>query len=443
MDDTQSRSPFKQNPTNAANVEPHDPTRTPPHVPAVPHDMTAGEPHDPTRTPPHVPAVSQDVTGGESYDPTRTPPHVRKVERQRNTRPPLTPMPTLDSAEDEIAQNPSGMGCRAYALIAVLALLMAGVLVGVAGFAGWQTGMREAQSNGQATQQFEINRQLTQIPNDVAMGSAALLAYRVAYLRALDVPVEPFIPTVTAVYLASLPTATLPPTATFTPTAISEVTAAPTSPPIATQSDGTLDQAVLAEYLTRANTALSVSDWLGAIDWLNVIISADPTYQAPTVRAMMSEALGAQALLYLRSPQPSELALGIAMVDEARLYGPLNPPDLEFESAVAAQYLDALRLEGTDYPRAIQSWTNLYGLAPNYRDVRSRMVGQIVAYGDSFSALGQPCAAVGQYQFALTYVQDFSISNKLTAAQNACTLAATPIGGLPSAGGITPVGVGS
>lgn len=359
-------------------------------------------------------------------EPAATP---RRVPRVPTTHAPGDAPPPDDA--------PAGAGCWTTGLLLAAVVGFALVIVALSGVAGWTVGVREAQAAAAATQAQEIGVQLTRIPTDVAQGNTFLLGRRLDYLATQGVSIAPFVPTATALYLTAQPTATV--AATATPSAAPTLNVTPTPTLTGAQSGGGYD---LNALLNDAQIAINLRDWMRAIETLDVIIALDPNFQTQTVRALMAQALNAQALDDYRA---FNLAQAILLTDRAEEFGPLNPPDLAFERDVAIAYLNAVRLVDTDYPRAIAALKEVYALSPNYNSglLRQLLFDQLVAYGDALVAGGQSCSAVFQYDDALTYLVSASVSGKRDAANLICLTAATPPTLDPfytPAPGITPVG---
>lgn len=334
-----------------------------------------------------------------------------------------------------------GPGCFIYAMVGTFLLGLSIVIVALASFAGWTSGQRTAQTNATATQSAAIEEQLNRIPADISSGNHVLLNARIQYLATLT----PGVPgladievTATAVYINAQPTTT--PTPGITPTSQATPEPAAPTPQATTQTGGVVID--LPALLAEAQTAIAVSDWDAAIDALDIILSADPTYEQATVRNLISRALTSKALALFRSGDTADLAEANLLTDRARQYG--DVADLEYESYIASQYLDAVNSEGVDYTKAIQALTNVYTQVPNYRDVRSRLFNQYAAYGDALVAGGQVCFAVVQYQNALNLSSDTIVSGKLSAASTACANPTpVPLPGTeltPGAPVIAPVG---
>ena len=331
-------------------------------------------------------------------------------------------------------------GCLVYGLIGLMIIGFVGLIIALAGFAGWTTGQRVAQTNATATQNAAISEQLLRIPTDVSNNNQFLVGKRLEYLLTLTpaVPgVEALVQTATALYQSKLPTATPLPTSTPLPLA-----ATATQIPLIPAGSATPD---LTALLQQADSAAVLADWDTAIDLLDAIMGLDPDFQTITVRQQMLNALTKKALLLYRSPDATGLAEANQLTDRARQFGDIG--ELEFESFIASLYLDAINATGIDFNRSVRKLTDLYNQVPSYRDVRSRLINEYINYGDTLVASAQPCSAVGQYQNALSVQDDVTVIAKRDAAQTACTLQATqtflttPLPGTIQPVGVAPVGV--
>ena len=121
-----------------------------------------------------------------------------------------------------------------------------------------------------------------------------------------------YIMTATALYQNSLPTATPPASPTPEATAGSAATedvASRRKDPAATIS---------AQILNQAQSAAASSQWQDAIDLLDVIIGADPTFETQTVRTLMVQSLNSYARELYNANKPAEANL---IVDRAETFG--------------------------------------------------------------------------------------------------------------------------
>jgi hypothetical protein len=312
-------------------------------------------------------------------------------------------------------------------------------IVTLSAAAGWASGQRTAQMNATATQNAAINEQISRIELDVTNRNLPLLQARIKYLATLTpgVPgLNDFVQTATAVYVISQPTPTLPPSATPAPT---QTPAAATQQTIATQPPVNATLTSLPALLEQAKSAAAVSDWKGAAQLLDVIISTDKSFEATTVRGLMLQALTSEARKLYRAGSVGDLAEASVLTDRAKQFGDVG--DLSYEQLVAGLYLDALNTIGTSYPASIAALLKVYSQAPTYRDVARLLSSQYAAYGDAFVAEAKPCDAVFQYQNALGITNDPGITAKRDSAQTACSQQPAPGLTPGTPGTIAPIGV--
>lgn len=348
---------------------------------------------------------------------------------------PVKPILTM-SEEEPRAGAP---GCLVWGLIGLMVIGFAGLIIALAGFAGWTSGQRIAQGNATATTNAVISDQCNRLPGDLNSKNQALVKARLDFLLTLT-PAVPcvldFAQTATAI---SLPTTTPTPMPAATEPAVAEATETATSIPLVPSGSATPD---LTALLQQAQSSVSTTDWDTAINTLDAIMGYDESFQTSTVRALMFEALTKKALTLYRGGDTSRLAEANQLTDRASQFGNIETSDANYESIIASLYLDATNAMGIDYNLAIRKLTALYSQAPSYRDVFQLLVSQYIGYGDTLAGGGQPCSAVAQYDSALSLRNDGSVSAKRDAAQTACTTQATQgVSGTPPPGGIAPVGV--
>lgn len=338
---------------------------------------------------------------------------------QEDTQPvavyrPETPPPT------DIGPEPDGPGCGMWVFIMLIAGLLGLIIVALAGAVGWNNGTKMAQQNAQATQQADINNQVQQMSTDLAAGNGSLFEIRNNYLKTQSPNLPQIVQleeTATALYLTNQPTVTPTPTAT----SVQENTALPsptaTSEPIAiaTEEDGGID---LLDLLTSAQQAVNAENWTEAIETLDIIISVDPQFERSRVNALMTTALNSRALALFRSGE-SGLAEAISLANRVEQFGDING-DVSYEREVAILYLNAkTRINTSDYANSIRYLNDVLALSPNYLDTSTLLLNQYIAYGDALDASGQPCAAVQQYQNAVSRGSS-SAAGKRDAAQFTC-----------------------
>ncbi|MBZ0293780.1 MAG: tetratricopeptide repeat protein [Anaerolineae bacterium] len=337
----------------------------------------------------------------------------------------------------------SGPGCFLYGIIGVGAVVIAVLIVLLAGAAGWTSGQRLSQQNATATQSARVNEQLQLVPGDIENGNTVMLKARVEYLLTLGVPnASELAITATALYLSVQPTITPTPEptqadATSAPT--EETTATATELPTLESASSGFDPAALLE---DARQAVATAQYEDAIDLLDAIIRIDPSFETNTVRSLMLEALSTRALNLFRSG--NQLAEAILLTDRAVQFGLSGDSDLLYEQYIATLYLNATSAIGTNYPAAIQALREIYSQTPNYADVQQLLFQQYRAYGDALAAGSDYCSAASQYQNALNMFVDGALTAKRDNAQQICEQGVTPVGtpGVgPDGTPIAPIGV--
>lgn len=360
--------------------------------------------------------------------------------KQDDTNPNL---PRLIAPDDDA----TGPGCFVWGFIALALIGSALVIVGLSATAGWTAGQRVAQANAAATYQSEIDVQLNQMAGDAALGNVSMYDIRLRFLTS-QTPGIPQVPglmeTGTALYMAHQPTVTLTPTATIeavTPTSETTVESAePTSTP---PPD---DPYNLAERLETARRAVGSADWEDAIEELDIILRVDPQYGGSVAQTLMREALNKQAQHLYQTGDPSNLAEANRLTTRAENeFPPLLIEGLSFERTVATYYLNALSSIGTsDYVNAInnlQQVTNLASEGYLNGEPRRQLARAYIQYADALQ-ISQPCVAVAQYDNALRYTNDPTVSGKRITAQNYCDFGTpTPPGFVGTVDPANPGGV--
>jgi hypothetical protein len=361
--------------------------------------------------------------------------HVECAVRMQNLDDTQPVKPVIMMPEDEPPRS-GGPGCLIWGLIGLVIIGFAGLIIALAGYAGWTSGQRIAQGNATATSNAVIADQLNRIPGDIASKNLVLLNARLNYLLTLTPAVTGVLEIAQTATAIAIPTITSTPLPTATKPA-AEATESATSLPLA--GSATPD---LTALLQQAQSSVSTSDWDTAINTLDVIMGYDESFQSTTVRALMFEALTKKALLLYRGGDTARLAEALQLTDRASQFGNIETSEVNYEGLVAGMYLDAINAIGIDYNLAIRKLTAVYNLQSTYRDVFQLLVSQYIGYGDTLAGGGQPCSAVAQYQSALSLSNDASVVAKQQAAQTACTTQSTqPSSGTPLPGGIAPIGV--
>jgi hypothetical protein len=348
---------------------------------------------------------------------------------------PINLQPTI-RPDDEGGRSGS---CLLNVVIGGMVLLVAVAIVALSAAAGWTYGQREANTHSIATQNAAVGDQVQRIQSDVDSGNTVVLKARIDWLatQTPGVPgIENYVMTATALYLNLLPTATLAPTAM--PAATTEA-AATEDVALTQEASGGYD---LTSILSQAESAVASSQWQNAIDLLDVILGADPTFDSAHVNQLMSQALNSYALQLYNANQPAQANL---IVTRARQFGSLAD-GLDYENMAADLYLTAQSAVGTGSPLAISDLQKVLNLGPGryYQEAQKLLYNMYIAQGDAYVVQGNNCSAAGSYQQAMNVFGSGAANGKYAAAQNACVNApptTDPNLVIPSDGSVAPVGV--
>lgn len=300
-----------------------------------------------------------------------------------------------------------GIACLLWGFGACVCLLVAGVIVIGAVYAGWNTGLATARADATVTAGAYARQQCDRIPADLAAGSLRLAQSRFEDLASL--PLTPdclplMAPTATAAFLLAASSLTPPPRHTASPTAVQAVataTRAATAAPATTLSEG--DSAAgydLDALLKEAQSAMSLGDYAAAIDTLDAIISIDEAFQRDLARRLFLEALTAQALALYRGGRLSE---AIVMTDRAEEHGSIE--DLYHERHIALLYLDGQRYKTSNPAEAVRKFSSIY-YEFGVRDyVNGPIAGELQEalrnYAMALALQGDHCPAQAQFEAAL------------------------------------------
>ena len=352
--------------------------------------------------------------------------------------------------DDEVG----GPGCIVWGIVGMFSVLLAGVLVIAAMFAGWNSGISVARSNATATVGSDIQVQCDRMQTDIDGGNPGLLQRRIEVLQAYTPEPEclaEYIPIATELYIQSLPTETPLPTETSTPTitptleptSITESTATATLETIVTQSSSSLFEYDLDALLAEAEAQLAEQNYADAIETLDAIIAIDENFQSTKVKPLYFNALTSEATRLFHT---GKLAEGIVITGRAEELGDVQ--GLNYERFIAQLYLDAVRLKTTNPTESVR----LFGRIAYEQGLTNYLNGQVMtelqeaytSYANSLSEIGEYCSARDQYNAALalqpivTNIVRSEVTLKRDSALQACSgvvpAGSTPIEGTTEAG---------
>ena len=327
-------------------------------------------------------------------------------------------------------------GCLAGSLLLAFGLLASLVIVVAAAYGGWNAGLQSGRAKATESAESELREQCDLLLRDLGAGKHELAQTRIDWLqRRLPEPacLRDLASVATAAYVHSQPSPTSPPTRAA-PSATPRPS--PTVAPIQPQPTATLDAGDDLAYdlealLAEANAELGLRNYTAAIRTLEAIVSIDEQYQRERTRAMLLEALTAQALALYRSFDLSE---AVVLTERAEQYGDIG--ELNYERYVADTFLIAQRNKTTNPAEATRRFSEVVQRNPNY------MNGQVIGewqdalryYGDALLLAGDACSALQQYGAALALHPNRSLVSRglLNAKQQE---AAQSCGGADANGG--------
>jgi TolB protein len=190
----------------------------------------------------------------------------------------------------------------------------------------------------------------------------------------------------------------------------------PTPTPIPTTSPNPPPSDVLASAFEEATAAFRSEDWEGAIDLLESIRLSDEDYRRQEVEELLFEAYVARGRALIAEDRMEE---ALRMFDRALALRP-DAADVRTERERAALYIDALSYWWADWDKAIERFQQLYDEAPDYRDVRQRLLEAHIYYAEKLGKQGDWCAAVQQYDAALSFENSADLRASRDEAEERC-----------------------
>jgi tetratricopeptide (TPR) repeat protein len=340
----------------------------------------------------------------------------------------------------------SGPGCVVWGIVGMVSVLLAGVLVMISLFAGWNSGVTIARANATATIASDIQIQCDRMQSDIDGGNTGLLQRRIEVLQEITPApdcLSEFIPIATTLYIQSLPTETPLPTQTPSPqaTEITVIEATATPEVVATEASSSLFEYDLDALLVEAETQLADQNYQDAIDTLDAMIAIDENFQRTKIESLYFNALTSEATRLFHT---GSLAEGIVITGRAEAYGDIL--GLNYERFIAQLFLDAVRLKITNPVESVR----LFGRIAYEQGLTNYLNGQVMTelqeayanYGNSLSEQGSFCSARDQYNASLqlqpivTNILRSDVTGKRDSAEQACI-------GVAPTGDSTPIQVDS
>jgi tetratricopeptide (TPR) repeat protein len=185
----------------------------------------------------------------------------------------------------------------------------------------------------------------------------------------------------------------------------------------------------------QGQAAFQAKDWGKAAELLVQVRALDPAYEKASVEDMLFTARYNNGMQLLNSGQLEE---GIFYLDKAAELRSLDQNAM-LQRQLASMYITASGYWGVNWQKAIDRFTELYAMAPGYRDTGRRLIEAYINYGDQYVKEQDYCPAEQIYISALKFGANSNIQAKQTDAHQKClTATPTPITGTVMIAG-TPI----
>ena len=317
-------------------------------------------------------------------------------------------MTQIEDTPSTPARLPMRLG-RRLSLIGLSTVLLVVVVLGSAGYAGYQAGLSQRDSQARATQSADLDRQYQLGVSDQAAGRYEVAQARFEYILQLDPQYRDAGQRLAQVRAAM--------SITVTPTR-PPATATPSPAPSPTQSH------VAADLFAQAQSQSAASDWDGVIATLSRLHGVDPNYEPVKVNGMLYRAFRNRGVAQIAGP---DIESGMFDLDKAEAIGPLDSEALNYR-AWGRLYLAAQSFSGLNWQQAVLILQELHLIAPNFHDTTNLLIQASVHYAAQLAQTGDQCGAAHFYAQAQALKDDPTVAGPLATAQAACALTPTPIG---------------
>jgi len=180
----------------------------------------------------------------------------------------------------------------------------------------------------------------------------------------------------------------------------------------------------------EARQLYNQGDWEGVIVKLEQVQALVPEYEREQVTALLVEAYHKAGL---RLVDENRMEEAIRYFDRALELHPAEG-EIREQKRLASLYLAGLGYWGANWQGAIDSFSVLYQLEPDYKDTRQRLYDAYVAYADVLYDDGDWCAARDWYDSALAMTFSEPLKAKREDAAQYCVVASLPTGTPPPSG---------
>ena len=182
-----------------------------------------------------------------------------------------------------------------------------------------------------------------------------------------------------------------------------------------TPTSATLNQAQAA-ILTEAEALVQAQKWPEAVQRLSQLRDLAPDYQAQRVADLLYTA---NFNLGLQQTKEGRVDEAVHAFEGALAERP-GDPEASRQLDLASLYVSAQATWSANWPDTINFLEQLYTLAPDYLDVKSRLYQAYEAYGDALAAEEAWCLAELQYAEAARLQPGAAIQSKWDEAVRLC-----------------------
>ncbi|NOZ73098.1 MAG: hypothetical protein GXP38_14530 [Chloroflexi bacterium] len=179
------------------------------------------------------------------------------------------------------------------------------------------------------------------------------------------------------------------------------------------------NELTLDETLAKIQQIMEQGDWAEAVAQLQELSNLDPGYQSGLVGQMLFNAHFNLAKEYA---QAGDIDAAAQELDAALRIHAKNAAAVELKQAITLYQTGKAQM-GLDWDAAIDAFTQLYALNPDFMDTASQLFQAYAGAGDALRNT-DPCQAMNRYQLALQIERDPQVRAKLENARLRCKVTA-------------------
>ncbi|MFQ5812498.1 MAG: hypothetical protein ACE5I2_04830 [Anaerolineae bacterium] len=173
---------------------------------------------------------------------------------------------------------------------------------------------------------------------------------------------------------------------------------------------------VATDLFSQAQAFYDEGKWDDVVLVLERLRTLDPDYEPEAVEELFFATYYDQGLELINEERLEE---ALRSLDKALELKP-DHEDVLKQRKLAALYLTAISYWGADWDKAITNFQELYGIEPEYMDVKQRLYAAYVNRGDLYADQGEWCSAEEQYTLALEIKPNQTGEEKRSEAKQRC-----------------------